>query len=242
MFDDGSSDEGDYVLAADGIHSRIRKQLIPQSVPRYAGYTCWRGVVKGRNPYGEYTSTEIWGKGSRFGIVPLKEDLVYWFACVNAQRRDPTYLRYQVEDVAEHFSAYPKHVADMIRQTKRDELLHHDIEDIRPLTKFVYGRIILIGDAAHATTPNMGQGAGQAIEDAIVLAKSFSMLEPGAALQRYEKLRIKRTKKIITMSRRIGAGIQLENRTFIRVRNALFQRVPSFLLQKNFAFLLDVDF
>lgn len=241
-FEDGSSDEGDYVIAADGIHSNIRQKLVPGSAPRYSGYTCWRGVVPGKHPNGEHTTTEIWGKGLRFGLATLKGNRLYWFACVNAKRKDPTYQHYKVEDVARLFSAFPPYVSEFIRKAENSELLHHDIEDIRPLSKFVYGRIILMGDAAHATTPNMGQGAGQAIEDAIVLANCFSSLDEEAALKRYEQKRIERTKKIITMSRLIGFGVQLGNPFAIRARNAFFKRVPSSLLQKNFEFLLDVDF
>lgn len=241
-FDDGSTDEGDYVIAADGINSQIRQKLVPYSAPRYAGYTCWRGVVPGVNPHGEHTTSEIWGKGLRFGIATLKHNRVYWFAVVNAKRQDPTYQRFEVEDVARLFSAFPPYVGDFIRKIDEHDLLHHDIEDIKPLSQFVYGRIILLGDAAHATTPNMGQGAGQSIEDAIVLANCFSAYPEKDALEQYEQKRIKRTKKVITMSRQIGFGAQFGNPFAIRVRNALFKRVPTSLLQKNFEFLLDVDF
>ncbi|PWA07056.1 monooxygenase [Pueribacillus theae] len=242
-FEDGSVAEGDYVIAADGIHSLFRQKLVPNSVPRYAGYTCWRGVVDETDiPYDKQTSTEIWGKEGRFGIVPLKNKRVYWFACVNAKRNDQKYRQFRVEDVARHFDSFSPRVSELIRETDDGRLLHHDILDIKPLNQFVFGRIILLGDAAHATTPNMGQGAGQAIEDAIVLANCLSSHKNFQdAFKTYEKKRIKRTKKIITMSRRIGAGAQLENKTVIWVRNKLFKFVPKSLLIKRFQFVHETD-
>ncbi len=242
-FADGTVAEADYVIAADGIHSSIRQSVNANATVRYSGYTCWRGVVShATNPHGSHTSTELWGRGERFGIVPLQRNRVYWFACLNAERQAKKYTRFKVEDVARQFADFPAEVTDLVLATKENHLLHHDIEDIRPLNKFVYGRIILLGDAAHATTPNMGQGAGQAMEDAIVLANCFNTFERADdALHRYEQKRVKRTKKIIMMSRYIGVGAQLENRLVTSVRNALFRWVPPRVLLRNFEFLLDVD-
>lgn len=244
IFDDGSTEKGVLLVAADGIHSAIRKKLVAQSHPRYAGYTCWRGVVKFDHPaIDNHTSYEIWGREGRFGIVPLQDSQVYWFACINAAKNDPVYKRLLPKDVANIFQAFPVHVQQIILATQKDELLHHDIMDLRPLRKFSYGRVVLLGDAGHATTPNMGQGAGQAIEDAIVLANSLettNSLED--ALKRYETKRVKRTRQIIRMSRRIGAVAQWEQAYAAAIRDSLFQLVPSKLLLRAFRFILDVDF
>lgn len=243
FFEDGSKERGDLVIAADGIHSMFRRGLVPNSQPRYAGYTCWRGVVRLKDDLiHKHTAYEIWGKEGRFGIVPLRENQVYWFACVNAKPKDPIYQNFTTKDIAHTFRSFPGIVAKLIESTEEKELLHHDMMDIKPLNKFAYGRVILLGDAAHATTPNMGQGAGQAMEDAIVLSKSLKGAEGYTeAFRRYEQARVKRTKKIITMSRHIGEAAQFENPFAIKIRNTTFQMIPSSLLVERFRFLLDVD-
>lgn len=243
FFEDGFSAEGDLVIAADGIHSIFRKNLIANRTPRYAGYTCWRGVVEvSDKQFNQHTSYELWGKDGRIGIVPLQHNRIYWFACVNAKKNDPLYRNLKPNDIARIFASFPPHATRLISSTDEAELLHHDIADIKPLDQFVYGRIILLGDAAHATTPNMGQGAGQAMEDGIVfvrcLNKTNNLQEAFAC---YERKRVKRTKKIINLSRQIGVGAQIENSFIITIRNNLFKLVPSPILLKRFRFLLDVE-
>ncbi|HLR68025.1 MAG TPA: FAD-dependent monooxygenase [Virgibacillus sp.] len=242
-FDDSTQVEGDIIIAADGIHSVFRNKLIPHAKTRYAGYTCWRGVVEtDDHRFTKQTSYELWGRAGRIGIVPLKGKQVYWFACVNGKPNDPKYKNRTPMDVAQIFSSFPEHITQLIRLTKEDELLHHDIYDLKPLNQFVYGRIVLLGDAAHATTPNMGQGAGQALEDAIVFVKSLNKEKDlHKAFNRYENKRIKRTKKIIKMSRNIGIGAQLENPFAIAIRNKLFPYVPSAILLQKFKYLLNID-
>lgn len=243
IFEDGSLDRADLVIAADGIHSKFRQQLVPGSLPRYAGYTCWRGVVNNNGRLDEQNAAEFMGRARRFGIVPLKENKLYWFACMNAASKEPTYRNARSEDVARLFQQFPAPVANLIRETPDDQLLHHDILDIKPLKSFSFDRIVLLGDAAHATTPNMGQGAGQAIEDAIVLANvlaKYNKLEQ--ALHIYDEKRVKRTAKIITMSRLIGNAAQVDNPLLVKLRNAAFSIAPTQLLHKRLHFLHDVEF
>ncbi|HLR41388.1 MAG TPA: FAD-dependent monooxygenase [Virgibacillus sp.] len=243
FFGDGSSAEGDLVIAADGIHSIFRKNLTANRAPRYAGYTCWRGVVEvSEKQFNQHTSYELWGKDGRIGIVPLQHNRIYWFACVNTKKNDPLYRNLKPTDVARIFADFPPHVTQLISSTNEAELLHHDIADIKPLDQFVYGRIVLLGDAAHATTPNMGQGAGQAMEDGIVFVRCLNKTNNiQEAFTCYERKRVKRTKKIINLSRQIGVGAQIENSFIIIIRNNLFRLVPSSILLKRFRFLLDVD-
>ncbi len=85
-FQDGSTHETEVLVAADGIHSPIRKKLLPDSKERYAGYTCWRAIID--NTKLQITeSSETWGSNGRFGIVPLAHNKIYWFACINAKRK-----------------------------------------------------------------------------------------------------------------------------------------------------------
>ena len=98
---------------------------------------------------------------------------------------------------------------------------------MKPLRTFVYGRTILLGDAAHATTPNMGQGAGQAMEDAIVLVNCLEAYDFDKALERYDKLRVKHTAKVIKRSRKIGKVAQKRNKLIVNVRNSIMKMMPN---------------
>jgi 2-polyprenyl-6-methoxyphenol hydroxylase-like FAD-dependent oxidoreductase len=101
----------------------------------------------------------------------------------------------------------------------------------------VYQRVVLLGDAAHAMTPNMGQGAGQAMEDAIVLANCLAQYDFDEALQRYDKLRVKHTKKVIKRSRNIGKIAQKSNKLLVALRNFVVKIMPNQLASAQTKFL-----
>lgn len=241
-FEDGTSETGDYVIAADGIHSLFRKKLVPGSAPRYAGYTCWRGVMESRS-INNKLAIETWGRQGRFGIVPLADHQVYWFACINAPFQDPRIAGFGKEEILSVFKDFHQPIPEVIRMTPGEAIIQNDIIDIAPIKQFAFGRILLLGDAAHATTPNMGQGAGQAIEDAIALfncLKEYRTVEN--AFKKYEMMRLKRTAKIIKMSRTIGRFAQLENRVMIGIRDSLLRREPRSIQHKRLEFLYDPKF
>ena len=203
-FENGQEAEADLVIAADGLNSNIRKQIQPKSEPKYAGYTCFRGVVNENLNIDRTTALEYWGHKGRFGIVPLKDDELY---C-------------NVLDAQEELG-----------------ILHHDMYDLTPLKSFISGRVVLLGDAAHATTPNMGQGAGQAIEDAVTLTNLLKEKDVDAALKRYNKLRVKHTRKVIKKSRKIGKAGQASNTMKIKMRNKMLKSMSSKSLSKKVKFL-----
>lgn len=237
-FHDGESKTVDYVIAADGIHSIFRKTLLPNAEPRYANYTCWRGITKNKGDVPLHISSEAWSSKGRFGWAPLHNGDVYWFACVNAKENDPLYHTLDKRGVANLFSHFSPTVERLINETEDTYFLHHDLYDIKPLKSFVYDRIILLGDAAHATTPNMGQGAGQAIEDAYELAVA---LENSATVKdaflHYDKRRVKKTKKVIQLSRQIGWAAQWEHPLLTRFRDSVFPLIPKPLLFWRLTFL-----
>lgn len=241
-FEDSSVATGDFLIAADGIHSVVRKQLQPGVHPRYAGYTCWRAVVPQPRARVEIPS-ETWGNGARFGMVPIKGERIYWFACLNAPQNDPEKNAFTPGELAKCFADFHRPVAELIESAGHSGMIHGDIIDLPPQQQFAYGKVLLLGDAAHATTPNMGQGACQAIEDAAFL---FSLLKKGepieATFREFEKLRIPRTRKIVEGSRRIGKLAQLENRLGARLRNSLFRAIPASLQEKQMRFLYEVKF
>ncbi|WP_108308313.1 FAD-dependent monooxygenase [Metalysinibacillus jejuensis] len=237
VFNDGTSVKGDLVIAADGIHSNLRKQFYPNADPRYAGYTCWRGLTTNDGLVEAGVSCEVWSRKGRFGFAPMQDGQVYWFACVNTKPDNAFYAELTNEQLAYQFRNFPSEVSALINKTAQNQTLHHDIYDIKPLNRFVFGRTVLLGDAAHATTPNMGQGAGQAIEDAITLAKNIAQYNRKEALHRYEKERVAHTKKVVRLSRQIGWAAQWSSPFATTFRDKVFPHIPSGLLFKRLQFL-----
>lgn len=237
VFNDGTSVKGDLVIAADGIHSNLRKQFYPNADPRYAGYTCWRGLTTNDGLVEAGISCEVWSRKGRFGFAPMQDGQVYWFACVNTKPDNAFYAELTNEQLAYQFRNFPSEISALINKTAQNQTLHHDIYDIKPLNHFVFGRTVLLGDAAHATTPNMGQGAGQAIEDAITLAKNIAQYNRKEALHRYEKERVAHTKKVVRLSRQIGWAAQWSSPFATTFRDKVFPHIPSGLLFKRLQFL-----
>jgi 2-polyprenyl-6-methoxyphenol hydroxylase-like FAD-dependent oxidoreductase len=241
-FEDGTTATTDYLIACDGVHSVARKKLIPQSQTRYSGYTCWRAVIDDVPANLKLNETsETWGKGSRFGIVPLANKKLYWFACINAKKNDALLREFKVPDLLAYFGNYHSPVSEILKRTKNEQLIWGDIIDLKPIKKFSFGKIVLAGDAAHATTPNMGQGACMAIEDAAILSnciEEYSTVEE--AFKKFEEKRIPRTTKIVNDSWMIGKIAQLENGILTGLRNTLIKLTPPSVSEKQVKFLTDV--
>lgn len=243
-FDDGTQATGDYLVAADGIHSVIRRQLLPESAPRYAGYTCWRTVIDGWPAgFDGERATETWGHRGRVGLVPLTDNRIYLFACKKAPARSEQMRGYTAARLLELFSDYHAPVPEVLAAAARHPLLWNDIMDLAPLRQFAFGRVVLTGDAAHATTPNMGQGACQAIEDALVLANCLRKYPDGeVAFKVFEQKRLARTGEIIRTSRQIGQVAQVENKFLATLRNAAMRWVPESVNEKRLEFLYKPEF
>jgi 2-polyprenyl-6-methoxyphenol hydroxylase-like FAD-dependent oxidoreductase len=241
-FNDNTYHETDFVVAADGIHSAVRKKLLPEALPRYAGYTCWRAIIDNSN-LNLTESSETWGTRGRFGIVPLTGNEIYWFACINAPGNDRKMQEMKIKDLANIFKDYHQPIPEILRGTKDENLIWNDIIDLKPTNQFAFDNIVLIGDAAHATTPNMGQGACQAVEDAVVLADELNTNSNYiTAFKKFEQRRIKRTRFIVNRSWNIGKMAQTDNKILAGLRNFLFRQVPAGFNEQQIKKLYDVDF
>lgn len=243
LFEDGTSHEASALIVADGIHSPIRQQLIPGSTPRYAGYTCWRGVTENPGITLE-RSSETWGSDGRFGITPLANNKIYWYATINASQNHQKYRNFSKDDLAWHFRKYHAPIPDIIDHTKDHEIIWNDIMDLKPIPHYSFGNCVLIGDAAHATTPNLGQGACQAIEDAVVLADEYSINpdNPSDVFKRFEQRRLERTHQIVNASRMMGKVAQTSNPLLMGIRNLAFRLTPESVSNKQVKKIMEVDF
>lgn len=241
VFEDGTEYRCRYLIAADGVNSLVRQKLFPNTAPRYAGYTCWRATID--NVVGLKHGSETWGAKGRFGMTPLVGNRIYWYACVNSVANNHLYKRFTVEDLVRQFGRYHYPIPSILESTKDEDLIWNDIVDIRPLRHLALRNIVLIGDAGHATTPNLGQGACQALEDVVVLLHEIRKGIPiQAAFISFERRRLNRTKYIIDTSWQIGKVAQWTNPFLIHVRNNFLRAMPAIWSQASLRKLLTTDF
>ncbi|MBF7020421.1 FAD-dependent monooxygenase [Staphylococcus sp. 18_1_E_LY] len=236
-FEQQESKSYDLCIGADGLHSRVRASVEPESKPIYQGYTVFRGLVKDVHLKEPHVAKEYWTKKGRVGIVPLINNEAYWFISVNANEQDEKYKSYAKPHLQAKYNHLPNEVRTVLDKQEETGILLHDIYDLKPLKTFVYERTLLLGDAAHATTPNLGQGAGQAMEDAIVLANCIKTYDFEKALSRYDELRVGHTKKVIKKSRSIGKIAQSSNGLVIRLRNFMTKLIPNKLISNQTKFI-----
>jgi 2-polyprenyl-6-methoxyphenol hydroxylase-like FAD-dependent oxidoreductase len=214
------------LVGADGIRSAVRRAVWPGAPgPRYAGYTAWRLVV-GPPEGGMSAGGETWGRGERVGVVPLAGGEVYLFAVANAPEGERS-ADGEAAELRRRFGGWHDPIPSLLDAISEVAVLRGDIYDLPPLESYVSGRVALLGDAAHAMTPDQGQGANQALEDAVTLAALLDA-DPSvpSALAAYDRERRPRTQTIARRSRRTGAVAQWSSAPAVAVRDRLLRLVP----------------
>jgi 2-polyprenyl-6-methoxyphenol hydroxylase-like FAD-dependent oxidoreductase len=196
----------DLLIGADGINSKVRNGIFSQTSKRFSGQTCWRGISDISLPHQfQKAGIESWGKRIRFGFSQVTESQVYWFAVKNAPQNGTDDLNTIKEELKNYYSDFSPLVLNIIEHTKSEKIIRSDIFDLKRLEKWHKDKVVLVGDAAHATTPNMGQGAGQGIEDAYYLAKILAkhdQIEQATSL--FESARREKVDYVVNNSWRFG--------------------------------------
>lgn len=240
-FADGSTEQCDLLVGADGIRSAVRRCLFGDEPVRYAGYTCWRGVASvPPDIHDPRTLIEVWGAGRRFGVTPLPGGRVYWFAVSDEAQGGID--RDSHAALLERFGSWASPVPELIRSTPSGSILRHDIFDRPPRPVWHRGRVVLVGDAAHPMTPNLGQGGCMAIEDAVVLAASLSRAgDVPRALDAFVGKRRDRTAMITRRSRTIGLLAQGSSFATRLSRDSLTRLTPPYVAFRSLADIARFD-
>ena len=240
-FQNGETVRADALIGADGLKSAVRARLFGDRPIRYAGYTAWRSVVETDCGH-DAISGETWGRGCRFGMFPMSRGRVYWFATNNTREGERDTEGRSKDVLLRLFRGWHKPIEALITAANEGAILRNDIYDLDPLASWSDGRVALLGDAAHPMTPNLGQGAGQAMEDAIVLAaclRKNAGIE--AALAEYQSRRIPRVKRFVLHSRWLGAVAQYENALLCTLRNAAVRATPKAKAARQMDSLINVE-
>jgi 2-polyprenyl-6-methoxyphenol hydroxylase-like FAD-dependent oxidoreductase len=220
--DGGEVFEADLLVGADGIHSEVRRRLFGDIAPVYLGYRSHRFVLE--NHPGIAHFMDFLGRGQRVGLVPISASRVYvWTTFNSPYDRPPAFAG--IEDFRRMFGQFTD---ERVRRVfaavaSLQEVITTDVEEIR-MTQWTRGRAVLLGDAAHAMTPNIGQGAGMAMEDAAALADALAARGLPQALENYESRRRPRVDLIMRVSRQVGDDGQRSNPLACWLRNRRLRR------------------
>ena len=216
------------LIGADGINSVIRAQLHDDGEPIYRGYCIWRGIAPEIRSAVRGHISETWGAGQRFGILPIGHGRVCWYATRNGRQAQLDVPAARKAEVQSLFGHWHHPIPALLEATPPETIIKSDARDRKPLRRWGAGRVTLLGDAAHPLTPNVGQGACMAIEDAACLAKQLlAFPDVAVAFRSYEALRRPRTAHVTRQARRIGAIGQWENPWIVKARDAITRLVLS---------------
>jgi 2-polyprenyl-6-methoxyphenol hydroxylase-like FAD-dependent oxidoreductase len=225
---DGAEQEGDILVAADGLRSRSRAWLLEDGPPAYAGYTGWRAVADFQHDSLRRRMTETWGRGVRFGLIPIGGGKVYWFVSESRSEPEAPLVRGHKEELAQLVEGWHEPTEAVLASTSDDAIVGTGIYWRKPARTWGRGRVTLLGDAIHPMTPDLSQGAAQALEDAVVLAASLrDAHDPVAGLRAYETARRKRTAQIVKRSRAAGRLAQSSGALGAGFRDLLIGSLPN---------------
>jgi 2-polyprenyl-6-methoxyphenol hydroxylase-like FAD-dependent oxidoreductase len=233
---EGGELEADLVVGADGMRSAVRASLWrggehTAEPPVYAGHTAWRIVMPRPAELGARAWAETWGPGGVFGLFPMPGDRVYCYATATV----PAGGEGGLAELRERFRDWCDPIPGVLAAATPEQVLRNDIYYLPRLRDYTRGPVALLGDAAHAMTPNLGQGGCQALEDAATLSVLASGPDLAAALRRYDELRRPRTQQLWKRSLQGGRLSHLVPAPARVARNALLRALPRSVFLRSLA-------
>jgi 2-polyprenyl-6-methoxyphenol hydroxylase-like FAD-dependent oxidoreductase len=223
----GEAKKAPVVLACDGIQS-VGRSVVGNPRPTFRGRTSWRAVLRGEQSLVHEACLTV-GDGKQFIVGSLRDDAVYWAADVGLPEGVNQSLADKRAFLLDKFADWHDPIPVLIEHTDENQLVIADLYDSIP-QHLVAGRIAVLGDAAHPMTPDLGQGACQGIEDAVVLAECFTQEKNrDVALARYESARLRRVQRIVRESRRIGKLATTTSPVAAFVRDMTARHMPEWL-------------
>lgn len=238
---DGTVDQVDAVVGADGVDSMVARHLNGDLPRRYAGYTAWRGIAAyAMDPD---LAGETMGPGMEVGHVPLRAsegiesgaDHTYWFATQRAPRG-------QTAPGGEHahlsrvFGTWPEPIPSLLASTDPAAVLRNDLYDRKPAARWARDRAVIVGDAAHPMRPHLGQGGCQGLEDAAILA-ALTACEPdlSAAFARFGTFRRRRVRGLVAESRAVGRIVNMRPAALSAAASRASALIPEAVLARHLA-------
>ena len=222
--------EAGLVVAADGVRSTVRTQLFPGARPRYAGSTSWRAVISDTSFAGRLI--EVWGPGTEFGALRVSEGEIYWYG--EFVHPVGTSFTDELAAARAHFSGWAPWIQAMVAATPGSQLMRHDVYHLPGgCPRYVRGRVVVIGDAAHAMLPTIGQGAATALEDGVcvgrmIAAPAGACGDLAAALAAFDQARRPRCRQLARQASMLARlGFELGDGWRQSVRNTLLRLVPA---------------
>ncbi len=229
---DGGEVAADLVVGADGVRSAVRGALWPAAAPPvYSGHTAWRLVMPRPAGLTAQSWAETWGPGGVFGLFPMPGERIYCYGTATV----PSGGHGGLAELRERFRDWCDPIPAVLAAASPEHVLRNDIHYLPRLSTYVDGPVALLGDAAHAMTPNLGQGGCQALEDAATLSVLAEGDDLAAALRRYDELRRPRTQELWKRSLQSGTVSHLVPAPARVARNAVLRALPRSVFLRSLA-------
>jgi 2-polyprenyl-6-methoxyphenol hydroxylase-like FAD-dependent oxidoreductase len=222
---DGSTEHGDLVVGADGLHSQVRTALVGDGPPRYSGYTAWRGIVPlDRSLADRLRPGESWGRGCLFGVAMLGGSQAYWWASARIDERVGGSPAEEKAAMERRFRIWHEPIPELIDATLEQAIVRSCQYDRPPLRRWSAGRVGLLGDAAHPMLASFGQGACQAVEDTAALGDTAGAgADVTVALRAYGSRRAPHAAAVVRRSYRVARLAHLRHPLAVAARDALLR-------------------